>query len=667
MHNHHLRAVAAALLAVCAGLISSRPMLAQPLGDEDTTVYRTAFSVGPFAAYQLAQHDASIGTLPGVFTCEPGFSGSNSGGFAAGALVEVGMSPMFALQGRLGYSTFSAHLTHQEDIGNVVQGNEVVSAISEHVIDLDAGMLTLDARALLKPFSFPLGVHLGLQAGSLMTKDAEQVENLISPEHVTFYGGYTWRNRFQGELPDANTLQVYGVVGLSYELALSPYVTFAPEVTYNRAFISLIADSAWSTHMLRFGASVKLRLNEVDPIPPPPPPPTLAATITATGLLADGTERSVPQLRVEEFLTSQLRPLLNYVFFPENSAEMPERYVRMTSGQASSFREEGLYNLDVLSTYYQMLNVLGRRMQQNPDATIRLVGTNDGNAEKGNQTLSRQRAQAVRDYLRDVWGIDESRMKVEARNLPEKASNASQPEGQEENRRVEIYPEPSTLLEPVFTSDTLRNTNPPGIRFRQNVQADAGVASWKLVVRQDRRTLKEFSGTGNVPSTLDWSLERQADIPRGVAPIEYHIEVEDTTGQRQATPPARLPIDQVTIQKKRRDRIADKEIDRYSLILFDFGKTTLGDANRRIIDFIRGRIASEATVSVTGHSDRVGDEDVNLRLSTERAKVAAAALEVPVADVRGLGESVMLYDNDLPEGRLYSRVVNVLVETPVNE
>src|SRR5690606_14587174 len=144
-------------------------------------------------------------------------------------------------------------------------------------------------------------------------------------------------------------------------------------------------------------------------------------------------------------------------------------------------------------------------------------------------------------------------------------------------------------------------------------------------------------------------------------------EVEDTTGQVQATPTARLPIDQVTIQKKRRERIADKEIDRYSLILFDFGKTTLSDANRRIIDFIRQRISPEASVVVTGHSDRVGDEDVNLRLSAERARVAAQALDIPVTDVQGLGESVILYDNDLPEGRLYSRVVNVVVETSVNE
>jgi hypothetical protein len=30
-----------------------------------------------------------------------------------------------------------------------------------------------------------------------------------------------------------------------------------------------------------------------------------------------------------------------------------------------------------------------------------------------------------------------------------------------------------------------------------------------------------------------------------------------------------------------------------------------------------------------------------------------------------VGETMPLYDNELPEGRFYSRTVNVIVETPV--
>src|SRR5690606_12140893 len=109
-----------------------------------------------------------------------------------------------------------------------------------HAIDLDVGLVTLEARAVWQPLSFPLALNLGLQGGTMLTRDAGQVETLVSPEEITFYGGYTWRNRYQGDLPGAVTFQLYGVVGLSYELALSPYVIFSPEVIYNRAFTALV-------------------------------------------------------------------------------------------------------------------------------------------------------------------------------------------------------------------------------------------------------------------------------------------------------------------------------------------------------------------------------------------------------------------------------------------
>ncbi len=667
MANRTMKGLAVRCALAVAGALMAAPVAAQT-DAADSSARSMGFRVGFFGNYQLMQYDGTIGSVPTVATCADGFGEASGSGFTAGGLFEISPVQKLALQARLGYSSFDAHFSTMEDIGNVVENGEVISAFSEHTIDVEFGLVTLGLRAVWEPFSFPLALNLGVEGGIVTSKDADQVETLVTPTGMTFWGGVTQRNHYMGELIGAAGFQMHGVFGLSYELPLSAYVTLSPEVSYHRAFSQVMEDSAWSAHALRLGAALKLRLNEVEPVPPPPPVPVLSAEVRANGVLADGTERAVPELRVEEFLSSQLRPLLNYVFFDENSSQMPERYVRMSSAQTRSFREDDLRDLDVLPTYYQMLNVLGRRMRENPGASITLVGSNaGGGGEKGDLNLARARAERVRDYLREIWGVDEGRMKVDARNLPEKPSNASQPEGQAENRRVEIIPQPETLLDPVFTSDTTRSTNPPVIRFHQNVQAEAGVSRWKLTVMQDGETLKEFSGSGPVPAGIDWSLQQQSDIPRGTAPIEYSMEVVDAAGQTRTTPVARLPIDQVTIQKKRRERIADKEIDRYSLILFDFGKTTIDAGNRRIIDFIQGRIGTGANVMVTGHSDRVGDADVNLRLSTERAKVAARELKVPPANVRGVGESVLLYDNDLPEGRLYSRVVNVVVETPINE
>jgi outer membrane protein OmpA-like peptidoglycan-associated protein len=279
--------------------------------------------------------------------------------------------------------------------------------------------------------------------------------------------------------------------------------------------------------------------------------------------------------------------------------------------------------------------------------------------------LSQNRAEAVRDYLQKVWNVAGERISVESRALPEKPSNVNEPDGIEENRRVEIYSDNPKILEPVLTSDTLRSATPPGIRFRTSAQAEAGLASWRLTAGQSGQVLKEFSGVGPIPPMLDWHLEEdQARVPKTPIPVDYQLEVTDDDGQTYAVPMASIPTDQVTIQRKRRERIADKEINRYSLILFDFGKADLNAANRKIIDMIKNRITLDATVSISGYTDRLGDEDFNQKLSEERARTVLNALGV--GKPLGAGET-MLYNNDLPEGRFYCRTVKVVVETPIVE
>ena len=55
----------------------------------------------------------------------------------------------------------------------------------------------------------------------------------------------------------------------------------------------------------------------------------------------------------------------------------------------------------------------------------------------------------------------------------------------------------------------------------------------------------------------------------------------------------------------------------------------------------------------------------NLKLSNERAQATARAIDFPAARVNGRGETT-LHDNDLPEGRFYSRTVDVVIERPIN-
>jgi outer membrane protein OmpA-like peptidoglycan-associated protein len=364
-----------------------------------------------------------------------------------------------------------------------------------------------------------------------------------------------------------------------------------------------------------------------------------------------------------------MSPLLNYVFFNESSSTIPVRYKRLSKDEAKNFRIDKLYNFGTLETYYELLNIVGRRLKENPSAKITLVGCNSfENKELGNRGLSQARAATVRDYLHEVWEISNSRMVVDSRGLPEEPSYTTDTDGIAENRRVEIHSSDSKITEPVLSSDTVTRITPHMVRFKPSVVAEAGVQSWKLDAMQDNVRLKEFAGTNAVPQTLDWSLGTNDEIlSRNSGMVTYAMLVTDQQNQQADAEGAAIPVQKVTIEQKRSERVADKEVDHYSLILFAFDKADLTSSNQRTLGYIREHTTPDASVTITGYTDRMGDAEHNQQLAEMRAKEAAIALGVRTDAVRGVGKAQLLYDNSLPEGRFYCRTVNIDVERPVKE
>ena len=117
---------------------------------------------------------------------------------------------------------------------------------------------------------------------------------------------------------------------------------------------------------------------------------------------------------------------------------------------------------------------------------------------------------------------------------------------------------------------------------------------------------------------------------------------------------------------KRRTGQSDKEFEYYSLILFDYGKSELGSEHRKVVDFIKQRISQDSKVFIYGFTDSMGDENINRRISDNRAISVLKRLNINSnVTVEGKGESELLYDNDTPEGRFYCRTVTINIETPV--
>ena len=355
---------------------------------------------------------------------------------------------------------------------------------------------------------------------------------------------------------------------------------------------------------------------------------SIEASITAVGLTPDLKEVAKPKFIIEEFSTARLQPLLNYVFFDSLSSDINSRYFGLNATGTRGFSVDSLYDLDVINTYRHLLNITGKRMLDFPTAKITLTGCNDGAAENNIKSLALARANSVKDYLVNVWKINPERITVKSRNLPDKASTPiNDPEKAQENRRVEIVSDNYEITKPVFASFRLRTTSLPGIRFKPEVNAEAGLKNWEITVTQDGKLLKQFKFDSGRLQNADWIIaDDQKSIPVLDKPLDYVLTAVDTKNQSARSKSGTIEIEQITVQKKREQGLIDKQIDNYSLILFDFDKSDVSSANKEIINFIKSRLKTDSKVEITGYTDRTGEAYYNKRLSESRASTVSNEL-----------------------------------------
>jgi outer membrane protein OmpA-like peptidoglycan-associated protein len=208
--------------------------------------------------------------------------------------------------------------------------------------------------------------------------------------------------------------------------------------------------------------------------------------------------------------------------------------------------------------------------------------------------------------------------------------------------------------------DVTREIDPPVIRFVPAVDAGEGVHNWAIHVSA-AAPVAHWTGHGEIGVAELRCAELSPSIIADSLPLTCRLSVSDSAGATRDV--EALPV---RIDRRRRPAPASEErhFEKYALILFDFDRSTVNPANRSLASRIRTRIGPASAVSITAYTDRIGDAAHNQRLSQERATETARTLGVPVENARGVGETLELFDNDIPEGRFYNRTVEVVVDTP---
>ena len=373
-------------------------------------------------------------------------------------------------------------------------------------------------------------------------------------------------------------------------------------------------------------------------------------------------------------------PLRNYIFFEEGSTEIPNRYVSLTKDQAFSFREEQLQDVQPKNTtgrsmrqmtvYYNLLNILGDRMKRSLGTAISLSGASDKGPEQG-----KARAETIKRYLVDVFGIDGSRITTEGRDKPRIPSET--PSGTKEldllkagDARVDIEsisPEmmiqvgvgPHFMLKPVQIVAEVEDPLDSHVIFNV-VGAKEVFASWSLEITDEKGKVQRFG-----PSKREHENISGNTILGNRSQGDYNVVMLGKTKDGE------LVRKESSLHLVHRDAPAEEALQ-FS-ILFDFDRSKTVDSYEKFLtDVVTPLISENSIVVINGHTDIIGGEEYNENLSRERVRDVHDILERALSksgkrgitfDTFEFGENLQYapFDNYFPEERFYNRTVIIYI------
>jgi outer membrane protein OmpA-like peptidoglycan-associated protein len=479
------------------------------------------------------------------------------------------------------------------------------------------------------------------------------------------------RPNTDSELSEMQKTLISGQVGVGYEIPisspssstqfrLSPFVSFHPYFGQQPRNIE-----SWDVTTLRTGIALKFgKGSKAAPKDIPAaavPVPEVVFAVTAP--------KAIPAKRQ----VSETLPLLNYVFFDTGSTAIPARYTLLTKDQAAGFKESQLQNESSADTagrsarqlniYHNVMNIMGDRMRSNPGAAITLSGASANGPQEG-EIL----AASVKAYMVTSFGIDASRITLKGRTKP--LIPSEQPGAKREltllregDRRVDIEStSPELLMEvgggmmrPVQFNAT--QADPLDSHLIFNVAgARTLLRSWSVDITDDR---------GNVQHYGPFTRERESVAGRSVlaGQQERNYKISMTAETKDG-----LPVKKETSVHLARQVETTQNGFRYS-ILFGFDKSkTIASYEKFLTNVVSPLIADGSTVIIHGHTDIIGEEEYNQKLSDSRAQEAQKIIERALAgtgksnvkfETFGFGEDVnhSPFENSLPEERFYNRTV----------
>ncbi|MBN2637155.1 MAG: outer membrane beta-barrel protein [Prolixibacteraceae bacterium] len=541
--------------------------------------------------------------------------------------------------------------------------------------DLETGLsyLTVEPSIRIAPFKSNFYIYGGPRFAFNIDKSFNYREGVSLD-----YPNVPARPDVNGEFSNMNKSVISMQIGAGYDISLSadtkqtqamlsPFVAFHPYFGQDPRSIE-----SWNLTTIRAGLALKFGRGKEIPVKEEVYVPVIIVVEPEVTFTVNAPKNVPAERKVRETF-----PLRNYVFFNEGSTEIPARYVALRKDQVKDFREDQLevFTPNELSgrskrqmtVYYNVLNILGDRMVKNPNSNVTMTGSSREGVADG-----KAMAESTKKYMVDVFEIASSRIQTVGRLKP--VTPSEQPDGQlelvllrEEDRRVSIASSsPKLLME--FHSGNDVPLKPVEINVVQeapldsyvtfnNAGADKAFTSWSVEATDKQGKVQKFGPytreSVSIPgkTILGSSTEGDYKITMiGETAGGKQIKKETTAHLVLWTPPV------------------TEEMMRFSIIYEFNNAEAIAMYDKYLTEVVTPKIPRNGSVIIHGHTDIIGGEDINLKLSAARANDVKTIMEKALAsanrtdvnfEVHGFGEDENLatFNNKFPEERFYNRTV----------
>ena len=583
--------------------------------------------------------------------------GSGFGGFGA-VLLEYRPSPVIGFMLNLGYDNRGGTFDQVESPCNCPE-------------DLKTGLsyATIQPSIRISPFGPDFYVFLG---GSYNQNLNKSFTYTFDQDNGDMF------NTTEGDFSNIRKNLFSAHVGVGYDIQLASadsrtQVALSPFISYHPYFGQEPRDiESWSISTVRVGMAFKFGRGAVNKRTERAEAPLYNPIIPIVASDVKFTARA-PITNPVRRTINETFPLRNYLFFEEGSTAIPNRYVKLNKEQAKQFDTESLRNAEFknqsgrserqMDVYYNILNILGYRMLQHPQAQISLTGASAGNGA----TLGKEYAESVKRYLTDVFGIQGTRITTEGKDQP---SNPSESPGgvnflpllRAGDRRVEIVSKSVDLMTPLQIIAVHENPMDSRVLFTTTSDKNQPLKSWNVQLTDEKGTTQNYGPYTDVQESVSGNT-----ILGNRNSGKYKVVMSGLTRDGATVKK------ETTLNLVRSPELTEEESLRYS-ILFDFDESNaVATYEKFLTDVVAPRIDDHSKVIIHGHTDIIGSEAYNMTLSEQRASETERILSNAVKRsgknsvhfetlAYGMDTGKAPFNNTLPEERFYNRTVIIDIE-----